>query len=44
MKPKLRAYTYNYFRWIGLKTIIELEPFGKCAVLKSELDKIKSLN
>ena len=44
MKPRIREYTKAYFVYIGEKTIIELEPFGKCAVLKGEFDRIKNKN
>ena len=40
MKTRIRAYTKAYFVWLGYKTIVELEPGGKCMVLKSESDKL----
>ncbi len=36
MKTRIRAYRKAYFAWLGYKTIVELEPFGKCMVLRSE--------
>jgi hypothetical protein len=44
MKPRIRAYTKAYFVYIGVKTIVELEPFGRCMVLKSEMDAIANKN
>jgi len=40
MKPRIRAYRKAYFVLLGYKTIVELEPFGKCMVLKSESDEL----
>jgi hypothetical protein len=40
IKARIKAYTKPYFEWLGLTTIVELEPFGKCMVLKEEYDLI----
>ena len=40
MKTRIRVYRKPYFVWLGYKTIVELEPFGKCMVLKSESEEL----
>lgn len=40
MKTRIRAYRKAYFVWLGYKTIVELEPFGRCMVLKSESESV----
>jgi len=40
MKHRIRVYSKAYFVWLGYKAIVELEPFGRCMVLKSESDEL----
>ena len=39
-KTRIRCYTKRYFVWLGFKTIVEIEPFGKCLVPKDEASKL----